>query len=198
MPKDMKKHPANTEPAGRNRRGLHAPEQTRLPAKGLELYRLVMDAIHDGAVLTDPDGYILYFNKPYGRFLGIDAESQIGRHVTDVIENTRMHIVAKTGKAEINVVQRIKGQDMVVQRIPIRKNGKIIAVFGQVMFKDVRDIGKLAQKLCILESKVQLYEQELLSLRSTRYTLENIVGVSAPIVSLRKAAQRVAEPTCPS
>ena len=135
MPEDMKKHRPDTKPAGRNRRGLHAPEQTRLPAKGLELYRLVMDAIHDGAVLTDPDGYILYFNKPYGRFLGIDAEGQIGRHVTDVIENTRMHIVAKTGKAEMNVVQRIKGQDMVVQRIPIRKNGKIIAVFGQVMFE---------------------------------------------------------------
>jgi len=29
---------------------------------------------------------------------------------------------------------------MVVQRIPIQKDGEVIAVFGQVMFKDVKDV----------------------------------------------------------
>ncbi len=79
-----------------------------------------------------------------------------------------MHIVAKTGIMEMNKTHRLKGQDMVVQRIPIKKDGKVIAVFGQVMFKDVRDVRKLAEKLSLLESKVELYEKELMSLRSTR------------------------------
>ena len=57
-----------------------------------------------------------------------------------------MHIVAKTGVPEINQSHLIKGQKMVVQRIPIKKDGKVIAVFGQVLFKDVRDVGKLADK----------------------------------------------------
>jgi len=193
----MNKRLSTPAPAGAAGESRPTFERRRLPVKELELYRLVLDSIHNGAVVTDPDGYVLYFNEPYGRFLGIEAEKQIGKHVTEVIENTRMHVVSMTGKAEINVVQRIKGQDMVVQRIPIRKNGKIIAVFGQVMFKDVRDIGKLARKLCILESKVRLYEQELLSLRSTRYTLDSIVGVSSSIVSLKKAAQRAAATDLP-
>src|SRR5512137_2944176 len=139
------------------------------PQKQLNTLKLIFDNIYNGAVVTDPDGYVIYFNKPYGQFLGVDADAQIGKHVTEVIENTRMHIVAKTGKAEINVAQRIKGQDMVVQRIPIKRNGKVIAVFGQVMFKKVSDVGKLARDLSMLESKVKLYEEELRTLRSTRY-----------------------------
>ncbi len=166
-------------------------------AARLELCELILDSIYNGIIVTDPAGYVIYFNKPYGQFLEIDPKEQIGRHVTEVIENTRMHIVARTGKPEINVPHRIKGQDMVVQRIPIRKDGKVIAVFGQVMFKNVQDVSKLAKKLCLLESKVRFYEEELISLRSTRYTLDSVVGVSAPILSLKKEAQKAAATDLP-
>lgn len=163
----------------------------------LEYLNLVLDNICNGVVITDPEGYITHFNKPYGQFLGVDPDAQIGRHCTEVIEHTRMHIVAKTGKAEFNESHRIKGQNMVVQRIPIKKDGKVIAVFGQVMFKDVRDLEKLAQKLSVLESKVELYEQELISLRSTRYTFDSIVGVSKEIKLLKKEALKAASTNLP-
>ncbi|MFZ0447696.1 MAG: sigma 54-interacting transcriptional regulator [Desulfatiglandaceae bacterium] len=158
----------------------------------LESFRLIFDSIYNGCMVTDANGYITHFNKPYGRFLRLDPEAQIGKHATEVVENTRMHIVAETGKAEINQSHRIKGQDMVVQRIPILKNGKVVAVFGQVMFKDVKDVRKLAEELSLLESKVELYEKELMSLRSTRYTLESILGRSSVIMSLKRAALRAA------
>jgi transcriptional regulator with PAS, ATPase and Fis domain len=103
-----------------------------------------------------------------------------------------MHIVARTGKAEINQSQLIKGQKMVVQRIPIKKDGKVIAVFGQVMFKDVKDVGKLARELSLLESKVKLYEEELLNLRSTRYTFDSIIGKSEAIKNLKREAIKAA------
>ncbi|MCB2191187.1 MAG: sigma 54-interacting transcriptional regulator [Deltaproteobacteria bacterium] len=157
-----------------------------------EMYRLILDSIHNGVMVTDVQGYVTHFNKPYGQFLGVKPEAQIGRHCTDVIENTRMHIVARTGRAEINQSHGIKGQKMVVQRIPIKRNGRVIAVFGQVMFKDVRDVNKLARKLSLLESKVQLYEEELTSLRSTRYTLDSIIGTSERILALKKEAARAA------
>ena len=167
------------------------------PRKQLNTLKLIFDNIYNGAVVTDPDGYVIYFNKPYGQFLGVDADAQVGKLVTDVIENSRMHIVAKTGIPEINVAQRIKGQDMVVQRIPIKKNGKVIAVFGQVMFKKVSDVGKLAKDLSMLESKVKLYEEELLTLRSTRYTFDSIVGISTAIANLKKEAVKTANTNFP-
>jgi transcriptional regulator with PAS, ATPase and Fis domain len=161
-------------------------------AEKIELLELVLDCIHNGVMVTNREGRIIYFNTPYGQFLGVDPKEQIGKHCTEVIENTRMHVVAATGKPEINQTHFIKGQNMVVQRIPIRKEGEIIGVFGQVMFKDVKDVGKLARKLSLLESKVELYERELISLRSTRYTLDSIVGESAAIRRLKTEALKAA------
>ncbi len=163
----------------------------------LELYEMIFESINHGVMITDAEGYITFFNKPYGKFLGLRPEEQIGKHVTEVIENTRMHIVAKTGKPEINQSQRIQGQNMVVQRIPILKDGKVVAVFGQVMFKDVQDVGKLARQLSLLESKVEFYEQELLTLRSTRYTLDSIIGVSEQITALKEEALKAAATAFP-
>ena len=158
----------------------------------LEIYKLIFESIYNGGMVTDAQGFITHFNKPYGDFLGLDPAAQIGKHCTEVIENSRMHIVAQTGIPEINQSHLIKGQKMVVQRIPIKKDGKVVAVFGQVMFKDVRDVTKLAKKLSLLESKLELYEQELMSIRSTRHTLDTIVGESEVVQSLRKEAQKAA------
>jgi transcriptional regulator with PAS, ATPase and Fis domain len=177
--------------------GLCTDAQEAKQCPRLELLNLILDNIYNGVMITDAEGYVTHFNKPYGLFLGVDPNTQIGKHCTEVIENTRMHIVAKTGKAEINQSHSIKGQNMVVQRIPIKNDGRVLAVFGQVMFKDVRDVGKLAQKLSLLESKVELYEKELISLRSTRYTIDSIVGVSKEINLLKKEALKAAATNLP-
>jgi PAS domain S-box-containing protein len=158
----------------------------------LEMYELIFDSIYNGAIVTDANGTITHFNKPYGEFLGLDPQAQIGKHCSHSVENSRMHIVAKTGIPEINQSHQLKGQNMVVQRIPIKRDGRIIAVFGQVMFKDVKDVRKLASELSLLESKVKLYEEELINLRSIRYTLDSIIGKSESIESLKKEAFRAA------
>jgi transcriptional regulator with PAS, ATPase and Fis domain len=48
-----------------------------------------------------------------------------------------------------------------------------------------------------MESKVRLYEEELIALRSTRYTLDNIVGLSDSILSLQKEALSAASRNLP-
>ena len=154
----------------------------------LDYLKLIFDSIHDGAVVINQDGYITHFNESYGKFLGTDPQSFIGKHCTDVIENTRLHIVAKTGRPEINYTQHIKNQEMVVQRIPIHHKGKLIAVYGQVIFKNIKEIKKVVSKLSVLESKVKLYEDELINLRSTRYTIDSIIGNSDEILKLKKEA----------
>ena len=168
--------------------GSHTAGNAKTPINQLESFNLIFDSIHDGAIVIDAEGYITHFNRAYGKFLGIDPEYPLGKHCTDVIENTRMHIVAKTGKPEINRTQHIKGQEMMVQRIPIRRNGELIGVYGQVIFKNIKEVTKLATRLSMLETKVQLYEKELINLRSTRYTMDSIVGNSDAVNRLKKEA----------
>jgi transcriptional regulator with PAS, ATPase and Fis domain len=185
---------SGTRTAGTVNRPGKSVARRRQPKAGLrrqlEMYELIFDCIYNGIMVTDADGYVTHFNKPYGQFLDLEPAQQIGKHCTQVIENTRMHLVAQTGQAEINQSHLIKGQNMVVQRIPIWKDDKVIGVFGQVMFKDVKDVGKLAGELSLLESKVKLYEEELINLRSTRYTFDSIAGKSEILNNLKREALR--------
>jgi transcriptional regulator with PAS, ATPase and Fis domain len=172
-------------------------ETTEELRKKVRFYELVLDNIRNGVMITEPSGRIIFFSKTYGNFLGIDSGKAIGKHCREVVENTRMETVARTGIPEINHPHRIKGRDMVVQRIPIREDGRTIAVYGQVMFEDVRDVQALAKKLSVLESKLELYEKELTSLRSAKYTLKNIIGKTGEMTELKKMALKAAKTNAP-
>ncbi|SLM31384.1 Sigma-54 dependent transcriptional regulator [Desulfamplus magnetovallimortis] len=161
------------------------------------LYHDMFDSFKNGIIITDAEGIVFYINSSYCKFLDLDRDKQMGKHCQEVVENSRMHIVAKTGKAEVNHIQDIKGVKTVVQRIPVKRDGKVIAVFGLVMFSDVREVGKLARKIDSLEYKVKLYEEELLNLRATRYTFESILGESEGMRSLKMEALRATANTYP-
>ncbi len=172
-------------------------QEAREYKEKIRFYEAILDNIHNGVMITDQNGKIIFFSKTYGNFLGINPGDVLGKHCTEVLENTRMHLVAETGIPEINQPQRIKDQDMVVQRIPVKIAGRGVVVYGQVMFKDVRDVHALSKQLNLLESKVELYEKELTSLRSSKYTIDNIVGGSEAIQELKKLAIQAAQIQAP-
>jgi transcriptional regulator with PAS, ATPase and Fis domain len=175
---------------------MNSPEEKELRDK-LQLYEAILNNILNGVMITDPQGKVVFFSESYGRFLNMDPKAQVGKHTTDVVENSRMHIVAQTGIAEINDAQRIMGHDMVVQRIPIKIDGKLVAVFGQVMFEDVSDVQALATRLNILESKVKLYEKELENLRGAKYSCKNIIGKSSVMTEIRALAMKASKVNSP-
>ena len=153
-----------------------------------------LDNIEFGTLVVDREGIVTFYSESYERFLGIPRDQVLGRHVAEVIENTRMHIVLKTGEPEIGWKHKIKGQNMVVQRVPIRDGaGKIIGAVGQVMFRDVAEITELAQKLNLLESKIEHYERELEHLRSSKYTFDHIIGTSLAIEEAKRLAMKAAD-----
>ncbi|MGH7409942.1 MAG: sigma-54 interaction domain-containing protein, partial [Candidatus Methylomirabilis sp.] len=155
---------------------------------------MALDNIEFGTIVVDADGIVTFFSKSYERFLGIPRDQALGRHVAEVIENTRMHSVVQSGEPEIGWRHKIRGQNMVVQRVPIRDDtGKIIGAVGQVMFRDVAEITELAQKLNLLESKLELYERELEHLRSSRYTFDHIIGTSPALEQVKRLALKAAE-----
>jgi transcriptional regulator with PAS, ATPase and Fis domain len=175
-----------------------SPDQEALQIEDqLELFQLLFDNIPSGAMLTDANGIVTHLNKPYADFLGTSSKKNIGRHCTEVVENSRMHIVGKTGIPEINQIQMIRGQNIVVHRIPLKKAHRVVAVFGLVMFQDSSEVVQLSRKLHSLESRVLSYEKELMNLRSTHYTLDSIIGTSAVIAHLKKQALLAAANTSP-
>jgi transcriptional regulator with PAS, ATPase and Fis domain len=79
----------------------------------------------------------------------------VGRHVTEVIENTRLHHVVETGKAEIGLLHEMRGVTRVVTRHPIRNSrGELVGAMGQVMFKGPEQLQALSGEVSKLKSEV--------------------------------------------
>jgi transcriptional regulator with PAS, ATPase and Fis domain len=160
-------------------------------------FKSLLDNMRIGVIVSDHEGHIVYLNDTYARFLEIDPKAQIGKHATKLGVNSRLHIVAKTGKAEVNYPHQLKDKGYLVHRVPIKEDGKVIAVLGLVLFDSAGTAGRLAEKLLFLESKLHLYESELISLRSTRYTFDSVVGVSEAIITAKSEAVRAARNNFP-
>jgi transcriptional regulator with PAS, ATPase and Fis domain len=146
----------------------------------------VLAGAEEWMVVVDTNGIITMISEEYAEFNGTTVSAAIGRHVTEVIENTRMHIVAKTGVAEMGEAQVIRGRELIVNRIPLKEGDRVVGSYGRVVFKDVEQLWELATKLKVLESKVRYYEKELTQLRGARYTLDSIIG-SGPAITAAKA-----------
>ncbi len=152
-----------------------------------------LEHLPEGIIMVDTAGYITSITNSYCEFLGVKKEQVVGKHVTKVIENTRMHEVVQTGIPEIGDMQRIKDKDVVVMRIPIRVNGEIVGAIGQLMFQDVSDLTKLAAKLQITEKKLEYYKQEYQRWQKSRYSIKNIIGKSQEVIKLKEMVNKVAQ-----
>jgi len=162
-------------------------DSTRALARTLEE---VLAGAGEWMVVVDANGTVTMISEEYAVFNGTTVADAVGKHVTQVIENTRMHVVAKTGVAEIGERQTIHGRALIVNRIPLKDGDRIIGAYGRVVFKTVEQLRELASKMNLLESKVKYYEEELTHLRGARYTFGSIVGSGAAITAAKEEAER--------
>jgi len=153
----------------------------------------IVDSLNEGIVVVDKNGLITLLNKAYGEFLNADPKAVIGKHVAEVIPNSRMHLVAQGGKAEVTDIQKIQNNTSVVTRIPIVKDGEIIGAVGNMVFKDITELKSLALKIRKLESELEYYKEELCKVNGGKYTFENIVGNSDQMEWLRGIAAKAAK-----
>lgn len=156
-----------------------------------EMLEDILNYAYEGYVLVDPNGKIVKMN--YEKLLGIKEEDAIGKPVEEIIENTRMHIIVKTGVKELRDVQRIQGHDMITNRIPIIKQNKVIGAVGTVLFKDISEVKELAHQLLDLQSKINKYRGEIERIEGSKYSFDSIITRNSKMEYLKKVGRMAAE-----
>ena len=142
--------------------------------------------------VVDAEARVAFLSPVHEGFFGLDRGAAIGRPVANVIENTRLDRVIKSGKAEIGDVQRMRGQDRVVNRIPILRDGEVVGAIGRIMFKSPQEVHALNSRVNALEKELEFYRRETHVLRRHAFDLDSIVGESGAIRRLKEDIVRVA------
>ncbi|UFJ42196.1 sigma 54-interacting transcriptional regulator [Brevibacillus humidisoli] len=140
----------------------------------LRQFKELVDQLYDGIVMIDRGGTITMINQTYCDFLGTTIEEAVGKHVTEVIENTRMHVVLETGKPELGELMRIGDRELLVSRMPLREGDEIVGGLGKVIFNDLRELRSIVERYNIMERKLDLYRQELKRMKGAKYSFEHI------------------------
>lgn len=158
-----------------------------------DILRHLLTNPYEALTVVDKAGVIRFLSPIHERFFGLGRGEAVGKYVTEVIENTRLHEVARTGKAEIGQVQQMRGTSRVVSRMPVLDDeGHVVAAIGQIMFKGPDQLQKLSDEVLRLKSEVSYYQQALSSRSVARQGLDRIIGQSRAIQRLKDQVARIA------
>ena len=113
------------------------------------------------------------------------------------VSNTRLHIVAKTGRAETNYPHKHKGTGYLVHRVPIKENGEVVAVLGLVLFDNATTAVQLAGKLSCLEEKLERYQAKLSTIHQASHSFDQIIGIGKSFNEPKKKPRRLLETSFP-
>lgn len=173
---------------------VHLKEMRSATEKDLHLYKIALENAYEAIVIADAEGCIMTASETYASLINKKLSDMIGRHVTEVIDNTRLHIVARTGKAEMSDLQQIQGHWMIASRIPIFDQGKVIAVVGRIMFRDIDELFEMNVKFKTMKSQLQALQgsRENSRISPAKYSFQHLIGVSEKLNQVKRLAEKVA------
>jgi PAS domain S-box-containing protein len=111
---------------------------------------VILNSTHDAMIAVDKNGVITIYNRAAEKLTAIKAEYAIGKHILDVIPNSRLPYVLETGNAELNREQPLGDIRIITNRMPVKdENGNIIGAVA--VFRDISDILELAAQITNLK-----------------------------------------------
>lgn len=104
----------------------------------------IINSTHNMIISVDENGVVKVFNRSAERLLGSCTEF-IGRSILDVLPNSRLMEVIKTGKVELMQKITMQGKEFVSNRTPIIKDNKTIGAVA--VLQDSSELEKVSREL---------------------------------------------------
>ena len=133
----------------------NARQQEQLQIQ-LERYQNILDYTHDAIIAVDETGRISVTNQIAEQMLRPARPPFAGRLIEDVLANTQLTSVLKSGEAEIGQMMNIHGTLVSTNRVPIRVGGKIKGVVAT--FQDIKTLQKAERNI-----RIKLHEKGLIA-----------------------------------
>lgn len=115
------------------------------------MYDLIFNSTDDGMVVIDTNGIINLFNRRAEEMLETKKIDAIGKHVSQVISDSRLPAILKSRKTEANQEMLLEnGRKIVTTRIPIiEESGRLVGALA--VFKDITVAVNLAEEVTNLK-----------------------------------------------
>ncbi|MBA1335531.1 MAG: Acetoacetate metabolism regulatory protein AtoC [Firmicutes bacterium] len=156
-------------------------ELTLRERKEKQQLKAILDFSHEGIIATDREGRITLYNPASEKIFGISHYNVLGKKISEVIPNTRIPEVLKTGQMELGKIQKTDTGLIATNRVPIIIEDQVMGAVAT--FQDVTKIQELEQKI-----RQEIFKKGLVA----RHRFEDIIGNSSGIRRVVELAKKYA------
>ncbi len=107
--------------------------------KRVQIYETILNSIHEGIIITDPSGYVVFYNQELAVLEGLNQNDVIGKHLSEIYSqapDTSEHLlVSRSSKPIGETYQKYftrQGHEvhLVASTVPVLQNGELLAVYS--------------------------------------------------------------------
>lgn len=148
----------------------------------------VMEIAYDAIILVNTKSKIIMVNKGFTDLFGLKSEEAVNKSTTAFFPELDIELVIKSGISIHNTPQIINGQQSLISILPIKENGGTIGAICKVTYQGLTHLHQALTKVKKLEKQLSEYQNEIIDIKGTKYTLLDIAGQSNAIRKVKQEA----------
>jgi len=138
----------------------------------------ILGSIREGIVAVNKDGYITMINQAAKKTLGLHSDQDyINQYVESVIPETGILDVLRTGKSQLDRERRVGDMEIIVNRIPILHDEKVMGVVSSFREKD--EIDTLAKELSQVQEYSEMLRHQTHEYSNKLHTISGLIQLEA-------------------
>jgi len=145
----------------------------------------VMNSAESGIIAIDVDGKLAMANRMAEELLGINAAESIGRDVLDIIPDTRLLDIIKSGKPLTGQKFEGHGVSLIVNYAPVMRAGKVMGAVS--VFHDISNLNNISQELGVVKG----LNRELEAIIHSSYDGIWITDGEGRVLDINEAYERI-------
>ncbi len=154
----------------------------------------VLELSNDGIIVVDRDYIITMVNQPFAGLFNKRVQDMVGQHVQKIYKGIPIFTRSlEDGETDYGYVTTINGNEIIANRMPIKKDGQIVGALGIVAFKSTADSQVLTTKTQKQRSQQDCCREELACTIRTTSLCDRIIGRSPGFIALKETVKRVAQ-----
>lgn len=155
-------------------------------------YSLFLEAI-TGLMVIDNNEKVVYMNEQCADYIKVDKDKVLGQDVKKVFPPTNMPNMLK-GQNKYNTCFYFEdGRMSVSTQTQLRKDGEIVGVLEYDMIQDINGLDDLLSDYAeTLKNEMAYFREQVRNFKSTKYSINNIIGSSKKTQELKKQIELAA------
>lgn len=137
----------------------------------------VLESVREGIVAIDRNNRITMMNKAAIRILDLPEEDIHHKQIWDVLPDSRMPDVLKTGEQQLDRETITSGKEIIVNRLPIKLGGKVVGVVSS--FRPKSEIDKLTSELSQVRRYADVLRAQTHEFHNLLYTISGLLQLGS-------------------